>query len=148
MSHHEINYEQRIREQGYRLTPQREIIMDALCAIGDHATANEVYERVQGQTAVIDRATVYRTLHFFHELGLVSASTIDGDTRYEIAGPRPHHHLICRACGGELTLDDGALDALAAQLQRAHGFAAEFDHLVISGLCRACQAAPKERVTP
>ena len=140
MSHHEINYDQRIREQGYRLTPQREMIMNALCAIGDHATANQVYELVQAQTATIDRATVYRTLHFFHDLQLVSASEIDGETLYEISSTHPHHHLICRACGGEQTLDNTALAGLTADLDETYGFRAEFDHLVISGVCRGCRA--------
>ena len=140
MSHHEIHYDQRIREQGYRLTPQRELIMDALCAIGDHATVNQVYERVQAQTTAVDRATVYRTLHFFHDLALVTASEIDGETHYEVAGLHPHHHLICRVCGCEETLDDAALAGLTAHLDVAYGFAAEFDHLVINGVCRACRA--------
>ena len=94
MSHHDIHYDQRIRAEGYRLTPQRELIMDALCAIGDHATVNQVYERVQAQTTAVDRATVYRTLHFFHDLALVTASDIDGETLLRSgrppAAPPPH----------------------------------------------------------
>jgi Fur family ferric uptake transcriptional regulator len=138
LSHHEINYDDRIREQGYRLTPQRQIIMDALCAIGDHASVNMVYEQVQRSSPAIDRATVYRTLHFFHDLQLVTASEIDGETVYEVAGPAAHHHLICRICGAEQTLHDDELQDLAADLLDAYGFTVELRHLVLSGVCRSC----------
>lgn len=139
MSHHEIHYDERIREQGYRLTPQRQIIMDALCAIGDHASVNAVYDRVHQDSPAIDRATVYRTLHFFHELHLVTASEIDGETVYEVAGQAAHHHLICSACSAEQTLHDEDLQGLLSHLFETYGFTAELRHLVIPGLCRNCQ---------
>jgi Fur family ferric uptake transcriptional regulator len=143
MSHHQLDYDKRIREQGYRLTPQRQIIMDALCHIGDHATAGEVYEQVHAQTPAIDRATVYRTLHFFHDLRLVVATEMDGDMRYEIAGETPHHHLLCRICGLEQELSDRHLHDLIEHLQREHGFTAEINHLVIPGVCHNCATSDK-----
>jgi len=142
MTHHLIDYDKQIREQGYRLTPQRQIIMDALCAIGDHASVGQVYERVHAATPSIDRATVYRTLHFFRDLRLVVAAEIDGEMLYEIAGKTPHHHLICRVCGGEQLLSDQHLTYLIEHLQQEHGFTAEIKHLVIPGTCWDC-AVPK-----
>jgi Fur family transcriptional regulator, ferric uptake regulator len=139
MSHTKIGYDQRIREQGYRLTPQREIIMELLCKIGGHATVNEVYERVHDQAPAIDRATVYRTLHFFRELNLVSATEIDGELLYEVAGSTPHHHLLCHVCGAEQTFDDALLLDLIDHLQKEYHFTAEIDHLVINGRCQNCQ---------
>lgn len=138
MTHHLIDYDKKIREQGYRLTPQRQIIMDALCAIGDHATVGQVYKRVHAVTPSIDRATVYRTLHFFRDLQLVVATEIDGDMVYEVAGEIPHHHLICRVCSGEQLLSDQHLTYLIEHLQQEHGFTAKINHLVIPGICRDC----------
>ena len=138
MSHLKIGYDQRIREQGYRLTPQRAIIMGQLCEMGTHVTANALYERVHDHTPAIDRATVYRTLHFFRELRLVSATEIDGELFYEVADVTPHHHLICRVCGAEQTLEDHHLQDLVQHLQKEHQFTAEIDHLVINGRCRDC----------
>lgn len=143
MSHHELKYEERIRDLGYRLTPQRQMIMDALCAIGDHARVTEVYARVHERAPAIDLATVYRTLHFFHGLQLVTASEIDGDTVYEVAGTSSHHHLLCRVCGQEQTLGDADLHDLVDHLGRAYGFTAELQHLVLPGVCRQCRAETK-----
>jgi Fur family ferric uptake transcriptional regulator len=139
LSHNEIGFDQRIREQGYRLTPQRQIIMDALCAIGDHASVNAVYEQVQRLSPAIDRATVYRTLHFFRDLQLVVASEIDGDTVYEVAGHDAHHHLICSHCGCVQTLGEQDLEGLQRYLDQTYGFTAVLEHLVIPGLCRQCR---------
>jgi Fur family ferric uptake transcriptional regulator len=144
MTHHQIDYDKRIREQGYRLTPQRQIIMDALCAVGGHATAGQIYERVHIHTPTIDRATVYRTLHFFRDLQLVVATEIDGDMRYEIIGETPHHHLICRTCGAEQDLSDQHLRDLVVHLQQEHRFTAEINHLVIPGICHNCAAQSQD----
>ena len=47
-------------------------------------------------------ATVYRTLEFLAENGVVlSALNGNGHLVYEIAG-HDHHHLICRSCGMKL----------------------------------------------
>ncbi len=144
MTHHQISYDQQIRAQGYRLTPQRQIIMDALCAIGDHATVSQVYDRVHATTPSIDRATIYRTLHFFRDLRLVVATEIDGELMYEIAGETPHHHLICRICGAEQDLSDQHLHDLIKHLKQEHGFTAEINHLIIPGICHNCTTATKE----
>ncbi len=141
MSHHEMEYEKRIRAQGYRLTPQRQAIMDALCAIGDHAGVNDVYERVHLASPAVDRATVYRTLHFFRELGLVTVSEMEGETVYEVAGPVGHHHLICTNCGREQTVRDADLQGLVDHLAARYGFAADLQHLVLPGVCAGCRAA-------
>jgi Fe2+ or Zn2+ uptake regulation protein len=138
MSHIDRDYAQRIRKKGYRLTPQRQIIMDALCEFGGHATVQELAERVRAQSPVIDLATVYRTLRFFCDLRLVTAAQIGGDVVYEIAGEEPHHHLICRVCGAQQILNDHHLQSLVEHLLQEHGFWAEIDHLAINGMCQAC----------
>jgi Fur family ferric uptake transcriptional regulator len=62
-----------------------------------------------------------------------------GDTEYEWVGGDRHHHLICRACGGETLLDNSYLDSLAADLLEDHGFKADLDHFAITGLCAGCR---------
>lgn len=139
MSHNRLNYLQQIRALGYRLTPQRELILDTLCSMNGHATVHQIYERVRSQAPAINRATIYRTLAFFHQLQMVSESQINGTTVYEIAQEHPHHHLVCRCCSDVTVLDDYHFQALAQHLLQEHGFKAELDHLTISGVCTACQ---------
>ena len=139
MAHNRLNYRQKIRDLGYRLTPQRELILDTLCAMGGHASVNQIYERIHPQTPALNRATIYRTLAFFHQLQMVSESQIGGTTVYEIVAEQPHHHLVCRGCGQITVLDDHHFTDLTTHLWQEHQFKAEIDHLTISGLCAYCQ---------
>ena len=145
MSHTTLDLAATLHRRGARLTPQRQIILDALCALGGHVPVAELYERVHADFPAIDRSTVYRALAFFVELGLVAAADIGGATVYEIAprqGECDHHHLVCRDCGGVLHVPGAAFVALAAQLAADHGFAADLNALTIHGRCRECAAGP------
>ncbi len=144
MSHTTLDLAAALHDRGARLTPQRQIILDALCALGGHVTVAELYERVRADYPAIDRSTVYRALAFFVELGLVAAADIGGATVYEIAprqGECDHHHLVCRDCGGVLHVPGVVFDALARQLAADHGFAADLSALTVHGRCRECAAA-------
>lgn len=139
MTHDERNFAEQIREQGYRYTPQRQLILDTLCGLGRHATVEEIYERVRASAPSLSLATVYRTVNFLEALRLVVSAEIGGDTVYEIARETPHHHLVCRRCGKVVTLPDYHLQGLVDHLAEEHRFHAEIDHLTISGLCADCQ---------
>ena len=141
MTHNTLNYKQRLHEQGHRLTPQRQIILDTICAIGCHTTANQIYSRVHASTPAINRATVYRTLTFFCDLQILVSGEIDGKTIYEIAAPMPHHHLVCCQCGHVDTLENHHFDQLVEHLTAEHNFQPDINHLTISGLCAHCQQA-------
>lgn len=144
MTHVEQNFAERIREEGYRYTPQRQLILDALCAMGGHATVDDIYERVQAQAPTLSLATVYRTMNFLEELNLVFSADIQGEKVYEIARPTPHHHLVCRRCGQVTTIADHHLDELVARLAEEYDFQAEINHLAIQGLCGHCRQATSE----
>ncbi len=138
MCAHEQKFAQIIRSHGYRLTPQRQLVLDTLCAMGGHAAAGEVYDRVAAKMPALNQATVYRTLEFFAELRLVARSDIAGQTVYEIVGEQPHYHLVCRRCHRVDELAAAQLSHLADWLLAEHGFQADLDHLIITGVCADC----------
>lgn len=141
MSHNTWDYVTFLRERGYRMTPQRQIMMDAICDGGGHTTLPEIFERVQRKAPAINQATVYRTLHFLLNMGLiVKAEIAPGETVYEIAGRSPHHHLLCRVCHQEVEIEAQPLAALQAELQQRYGFLIDASHLLLTGLCAHCQA--------
>ncbi|MCA9918465.1 MAG: transcriptional repressor [Anaerolineales bacterium] len=141
MSHYNINYVQKIREHGYRMTPQRQIVLDTVCEQGGHATASEIYDAVHAQQPAINRATVYRILDFFCDLQLVSKSEIGGQTVFEVVGDSPHHHLICRHCEHVMSLADYHLTDLGEYLLAEYGFEADLSHMAITGVCAECRQA-------
>jgi Fe2+ or Zn2+ uptake regulation protein len=141
MSHYHTDYVQHIREQGYRMTPQRQIVLDKVCEHGGHATASEIYEAVNEKQPSINRATVYRILDFFCELQLIAKADIGGYTVFEVVGDSPHHHLVCRQCEQVTSLEDHHFNELAVHLLEEHGFEADLSHLAITGLCAECRQA-------
>ncbi|HLF27563.1 MAG TPA: Fur family transcriptional regulator [Anaerolineae bacterium] len=143
MTHQHTNYTARMRERGFRVTPQRQLILDAICEGGGHTTPEEIYRRVQAKSPAINRATVYRTLDFLCELRLVVAVQIGGHTFYEIAGEAPHHHLICRRCNKVEEIGHDTLKALFAKIEREQQFLVDMDHLALFGLCKRCSQTAK-----
>ena len=63
-------YLRTLRELGCRITPQREMIVEALAHSGQHVMAEEIYTRVRGRSQAINVARVYRTLDLLVENGL------------------------------------------------------------------------------
>lgn len=148
MSHHTWNYQATLRAAGYRVTPQRERLMDVVCAAGRRLTAQEVCDAVAHAAPdggpAMNPATVYRNLRFLSERGLLrTVRDPEGRDRYALGGPASHHHLRCRACGTELEVDGSVTDAAYARIARATGFVVDTDHLVLEGLCAPCRAGAR-----
>jgi Fur family transcriptional regulator, ferric uptake regulator len=140
MSHETMDYEGIMHRAGYRVTPQRVMILDAVCEGGGHTTSKQVYSRLQKMDDTIDRSSVYRTLKLFVALRLVvSAETATGETVYEIPKSKPHHHLICRTCGKEQEVGQEAMAGMFALVERRYHFAVATDHLVLYGTCADCR---------
>jgi Fur family ferric uptake transcriptional regulator len=131
---------QQLRERGFRLTPQREIILSVLHDIEGLATADEIYSRVQQISSSVDISTVYRTLDLLQEFDLVSCvDPSDDQRRYELLGIHgPHLHLVCQACGQVIGADLEVAQGFGQRLQAEYGFVPALDHLSVPGLCSAC----------
>ena len=134
---------QQLRDRGFRLTPQREMILSVLHDIEGLATAEEIYNRVQSISSSVDISTVYRTVDLLQEFDLVSCVDAgDGHRRYELLGIHgPHLHLVCQACGQVIGADLKIAQPFGKRLQTEYGFQPTLDHLSIPGLCMACAAA-------
>jgi Fur family ferric uptake transcriptional regulator len=134
---------QQLHERGFRLTPQREIILSVLHDVEGLATAEEIYNRVQRISTSVDISTVYRTLDLLQEFDLVSCvDPGDDQRRYELLGIHgPHLHLVCQACGQVIGADPEVAQAFGQRLQDEFGFVPALDHLSVPGLCATCVAS-------
>jgi Fur family ferric uptake transcriptional regulator len=130
---------QELRQVGFRMTPQRLMIMDAVFHSTGHITAEDIHAQVQARFPYVDLSTVYRTLQVLKEQDMVAELRVpDEPVQYESLLVGSHHHAICRHCGAMLDLPANTLDPIREQLQALTGFRAEFAHMAISGLCAAC----------
>jgi Fe2+ or Zn2+ uptake regulation protein len=146
--HNTLNYAEHLRAHGFRLTPQREMILDAVCEGGGPTHLEDIVARVQAKSPAVNLSTVYRALHFFSEMELVVAAEVDGRKVYEIAPGIPYHRLICRRCGGVIPLDHHEAEAFLALVTEHYGFVLDACHLALSGLCRDCARLEDEAPTP
>ena len=127
-------------KKGYRLTPQRIMVVDALHSVESHISAEEIFGKLKEKYPYANISTVYRTLELLKELGLAAEIEIgDGIARYHAREHSKHHHLICNKCGKTIELPEAELQPLAASLLRSHKFKADVSHLALFGLCSQCQ---------
>jgi Fur family transcriptional regulator, ferric uptake regulator len=127
-----------LRERGYRLTPQRQLVLQAVGDLG-HATPDEICAEVQRTAAAVNISTVYRTLELLEELGLVTHTHLGhGAPSYHSADAADHLHLVCRRCGEVLEAPVGAADELVSRLRESLGFETDVAHVSLYGLCARC----------
>lgn len=128
-----------LKNKGYRLTPQRRIILGILHDTRSHLTAEDIFSQVQTRFTGVNKSTVYRTLELLESLGLVVKSELGSSHIYHHAEESHHHHLVCRRCGRVMNCDEDVLLPLENSLLKRHGFSTELHHHVIQGLCSDCR---------
>jgi Fur family ferric uptake transcriptional regulator len=131
-----------LRQKGHRITPQREMILEALLASSEHITAEEIFTLVQRRTRAINMATVYRTIDLFFKEGMLTRVDLGGERiAYTTVRHGTHMHLVCRSCGAVIEADSTVLDTLDDRVRQQYGFAVDLEHIALFGLCRNCQQA-------
>jgi Fur family ferric uptake transcriptional regulator len=129
----------KLTEKGYRMTPQRLLIVSAIENSDGHVSAEEIYAQVVAKYPHVNISTVYRTLELLKELGLVTETDFgEGRVRYHPAEKGHHHHLVCTECGAIIDLDESSLASLKRMLLREYKFHANLKHLAIFGRCDRC----------
>jgi Fur family ferric uptake transcriptional regulator len=139
MSCEQVFMEQ-LRERGFRLTPQREMVLSVMHQIKDFATAEEIHDRVQALSSAVDISTVYRTMELLQEFHLIAlVDPGDGRRRYQLLGVHERHvHLVCRSCGKIIGADLESAQPLIKQLEEQYDFRIDVDDLSFPGQCLAC----------
>ena len=127
-----------LRARGYRLTPQRQLVLSAVGELG-HATPEDVHAWVVERVSGVNISTVYRTLELLEGLGLVKHAHLShGAPTYHAADAPEHIHLICRDCGKVTEAAPSIVAPMLAALEETKGFVADVGHLTIFGSCEEC----------
>jgi len=130
----------KLSELGYRLTPQRVMIVSAIEHSDNHISAEEIYAKVVAKYPHVNISTIYRTLELLKQVGLVTETNMgEGRVRYHPAEKGQHHHLVCKDCGVVIDLDESVLSSLKNALFRKYKFIADLKHLAIQGQCVNCK---------
>lgn len=127
-----------LRSRGLRMTPQRQLVLDAVRQLG-HATPEQVHAMVQQTADAVNITTVYRSLELLEEVGLVTHTHLShGAPTYHPADAHPHIHLVCRSCGTIEEAEPEVLRPVAERLAAARGFQVDIAHVALFGVCTGC----------
>lgn len=125
---------------GYRLTPQRRVVLEAIQGTQSHPSAQDVFMSVKSVMPTISLATVYNCLETLVECHLVRQVNMEREPTRYCANMHEHAHFFCNSCG---TVVDAPLISQqkfeeAWMLPDATVLSAA--DVVLRGLCPDCSA--------
>jgi Fur family ferric uptake transcriptional regulator len=125
-----------------RLTGPRRSVAELIARRAGHFTAAELLADAERAGRRIGRATLFRSLELFSDLGLLERLDLpSGEHAYVACAPRHHHHVVCARCGRTAEVADLGLAEVMAKAGRRTGFRIDAHRLELYGTCRDCVAA-------
>ena len=139
-----------LKQQGVRLTRQRQILLELIDESGKHLDADTLFQLAQERDSKLNRVTVYRTLKMLKESGLVDELDLmhygGGQHYYETRLKQEHAHVICLRCGKVEEFFGEPLHRIRRQVEQHLGFQILLARTEIGGYCPHCQALRAEEV--
>jgi len=130
----------KLKDRGYRLTPQRVALLRILATEDSHPSASQLYDRLKSQFPTTSPATVYKTLNLLKDVDeVLELGFSDDDNRYDGTKPYPHPHLVCIRCRKIVDPDVDMADTLIRQVSEQSGYAILSHRLDFFGLCPECR---------
>jgi Fur family ferric uptake transcriptional regulator len=126
-----------LRKNNSSLTSPRKVVFNLLLS-GEPQSMQVLVKRAEGK---VDRATVYRTIELFEQLGIVHRLNIGWKYKVELSDIflGHHHHFHCNNCGKTFTLSaNPMLETMIDTAVGKEGYSPRSHNLEISGLCPAC----------
>lgn len=132
-----------LRERGKSITRPRSLLFEYLLKSGPVPVA----QFMRDNENVADRASLYRALAMFHELGVIEDRIIRGQRMVELTDlyDAHHHHLTCNTCGTSVAITMPDIEQDLIELCRAYGFETSSHVIEASGLCADCRRAMASR---
>ncbi len=120
------------------LTKQRRAVLQVIRDAHEHLTANEVFEDARRILPGISFATVYNSLRYLKNEGLIGEVRFAIDaTRYDKTLAR-HDHAICSSCGKLVDIDLPVPGEILKKGERLSKFKADSIEVILRGTCPAC----------
>src|ERR1700685_1853228 len=128
-----------LKQQGVRLTRQRQILLDLIDQSGQHLDAEQLFKLAREKDPKLNRVTVYRTLKLLKAGGLVDELDLmhhEGDQHYyETRLKQEHAHVICLRCGKIEEFFGEPLQRLRKQIESHFGFQILLARTEVGGYC-------------
>jgi Fur family ferric uptake transcriptional regulator len=129
-----------LHQRGLRMTPQRQLVLDAVCDL-EHATPEQICVEVQRTAPAVNITTIYRTLDLLERLSLIRHTHLGHGAPSYSAQAHEHVHLVCHWCGSVVEAPSDLMTGLAERLLNDSGFQLDATHVALSGTCADCAKA-------
>ncbi|MFO7811282.1 MAG: Fur family transcriptional regulator [Candidatus Delongbacteria bacterium] len=135
-----------LKKRGLRSSVPRNRLLEFLCdpnnGLMSHFEADNVALILQEKDIGVSRASVFRNLALFSEIGILRKSKFgENHFHYELVGSekRSHHHLICKKCGTCIEFERASLRKVAEKTAKDNGFDISDYRFEVFGLCAKCK---------
>ena len=128
-----------LREEGFRITPQRIAIVEYLLKTDDHPSAEHIHKIVQKKYPMVSLSTVYKTLDLLKEKKLVNEIKVEGEARFD-AHTDEHINLVCMNCGKIDDIDEDSLKEIQAKAARKSKYVILKSNFELFGYCNNCKS--------
>lgn len=133
------DWERRLRDHGFRITPQRQLVLEAVETLR-HGTPEEILVEVQRTASGVNLSTIYRTLEVLEDVGLVTHAHIGhGPPTYHAVDEHVHIHLVCDRCKAVQSVPASVATSFVEQLEAEYGFRTDISHVSVHGMCESCK---------
>lgn len=134
----DIDISKILRDNGYKVTPQRIAIYEALNDCDKHPDAEMLYEYLHETNPMISLATVYKTMEIFEKIGVISIIDVGtGSCLYDCV-TEAHPHVYCERCGKVDDIFGLNMDAIFGEVQKVSHFKIKSTQMVFKGVCDCC----------
>ena len=144
MANHKKRYEiiiQKLRNNGYKITPQRLAIVKILAESEDHPSVENIYDQINKDFPTMSLATVYKNIILMKSLGeVLELGFPDGSNRYDGNKPYAHPHVVCTKCKKIVDPDLESLDDMTKEVAAETHFKILNHRLDFFGICSDCMA--------
>ena len=124
-----------------RNTIQKQLILDAVRELDNHATAEHVYGYVLKKHPAIRKTTVYRNLSQMSDAGeLLNIGSYYGSVRYD-HNRHEHAHLVCETCKRVFDVGGDYSDVIG-KTPKTDEYDITSCRVSFAGICRECKAVP------
>lgn len=114
---------------------QRIKILQYLLQYPNHPTVDMIYNEISKEIPTLSKTTIYSTLKYFLNKGIVKALTIDeNEIRYD-TNTKPHVHFKCIECKNVYDLETES-DCFKQTMVEGHKILEH--HIYLKGICKVC----------
>jgi Fe2+ or Zn2+ uptake regulation protein len=131
----------------FRMTNQREVILQEIGKCEGHPTADILYERIKKKLPRISLATVYRNLEILSEVGKIRKLEISGRQKRFDRELKEHSHICCIQCHRIDNIDINR-EQMPSDSAQKKGYKISGCRIEFLGICPECQKKDKEQEAP